>query len=219
MLKKFAVISILVLFISSCTAFPFGSPISGQTDGLQNAGILFWDDFSDVTSGWDRQRTGDGVTDYEDGQYLIQVDRANMNFFANPSISLANVRLEVEATNNGGEVNNEFGLICRFQDRNDYYAGLISSDGYFGIFKVKGGETILLGRDVMGQSAAIKTGLEKNLMRLDCVGKEIRLYANGIQLDACQDGDFAKGDVGLMAGAYRKPGVKILFDNFMALEP
>lgn len=208
-----------LLLLTSCQAFVIGDFFSPQAATQQNSDILFADDFSNSASGWDRQRSADGITDYENGQYLIQVDRADYDFFANPSISLTDVHVEVEAANDGGELDNEYGIICRFQNKNDFYAGLISSDGYYGIFKVKGGEYQLLGMQAMTKSAAIKTDSEKNLLRLDCKGRDLIMYINGVQVDTRQDGDFSKGDVGLLAGTYQKPGVKILFDNFVVYKP
>jgi hypothetical protein len=219
MFKNLTCFLITLLFLTSCQGFQFGGLFSPQATSPQNSGILFADDFSDPNSGWDRQRSTDGITDYEDGQYLIQVERANYDFIANPFLSLTDVHVEVEAANAGGEQDNEFGIICRFQNKMDFYAGLISSDGYYGIFKVKDGEYYLLGMDAMAKSVAIQTNSEKNLIRLDCLGQEIKLFVNGIQLDARRDGDFVKGDVGLLAGAYQKAGVKIVFDNFVVLKP
>lgn len=218
-LKKTFSLLILLCLLSSCGFLsPQGFPNS-QIAENQNGRLLFADDFSQSGSGWDRQRTADGITDYENGQYLIQVNQPDVDYFANPSLSLSDVHLEVEAVNASGVMDNEFGLICRFQNKNDFYAGLISSDGYYGIFKVKGGSYQLLGMDVMAQSAAIRTGTEKNQIRLDCVGQDLKLYVNGVQLDARQDADFPKGDVGLLAGAYQTAGVKVYFDNFVVYKP
>ena len=219
MVKKTFPLLILICLLSSCGFLSSQGFFNSNTTETQNGLLLFADDFSQSDSGWDRQRTADGITDYENGQYLIQVNRPDVDYFANPSLSLTDVHLEVEAVNASSVKDNEFGLICRFQNKNDFYAGLISSDGYYGIFKVKGGSYQLLGMDVMVQSAAIKTGSEKNLIRLDCVGQDLKLFVNGVQLDARQDADFSKGDVGLLAGAYQTPGVKILFDTFVVQKP
>ena len=40
---------------------------------------------------------------------------------------------------NNGRCSNSFGVICRYQDEENFYAGLITSDGYAGIFEVKEG--------------------------------------------------------------------------------
>jgi hypothetical protein len=209
----------LMICLPSCNLNPLNQLFSSQAMDVQNSEILFSDDFSNTGSGWDRQRNADGITDYQGGQYLIEVDRVNFDYFSNPSINLADVRVEVEASNTSEVQDNEFGIICRYQNKNDFYAGLISSDGYYGIFKVKGGEYQLLGMEVMAKSAAIKSGSEKNLIRLDCIGSGLRLFVNDVQLDVRQDADFANGDVGLLAGSYQVPGIKILFDNFIVRRP
>ena len=219
MLKKTFFLLFLLCLLSSCGFLSPQKFLNSQTDENQNGMLLFADDFSQSDSGWDRQRNADGITDYENGQYLIQVNRPDVDYFANPSLSLSDVRLEVEAVNASSVMDNEFGLICRFQNKNDFYAGLISSDGYYGIFKVKGGSYQLLGMDVMAQSPAIKTGSEKNHIRMDCIGQDLKLYVNGVQLDVRQDADFTKGDVGLLAGAYQTAGVKVFFDNFIIYKP
>ena len=214
----FSLIALLILI--SCQSAPFSGLFSSNTTPVTAAqNILFEDDFSNVNSGWDRQRTSDGITDYENDQYLIEVDRPNIDFIANPSKNFSDVRLEVEAYRESGDVDNEYGVICRYQGKNDFYAGLISSDGYYGVFKVKGGEYSLLGMETMAKSPAIKTDSEKNLIRLDCKGQNLTLYVNGVQLDSRQDADFQVGDVGLLAGTYANPGLKILFDNFVVTQP
>jgi hypothetical protein len=220
-MHKGHILSILVLFfLTSCEGTPFFGLFSSQTPQTSAAqGVLFMDDFSNTNSGWDRQRTTDGITDYENDHYLIQVDRPNFDFFANPSKSFTDVRVEVETYRESGETDNDYGVICRFQGTNDFYAGLISSDGYYGIFKVKGGDYSILGMDAMAKSPAIKPDLEINLLRMDCKGPNLTLYVNGIQLDMRQDADFATGDVGLMAGTYRNLGLKVVFDNFSVMQP
>ena len=220
-MHKGYIFSVMVLlFLASCQGAPFlglfASP-TPQTSAAQ--GVLFTDDFSNTNSGWDRQRNVDGIMDYENDHYLIQVDRPNSDYFANPSKSFTDVRVEVEAYRESGDTDNDYGVICRFQGINDFYAGLISSDGYYGIFKVKGGEYSILGMDAMSKSPAIKPDSEKNLIRMDCNGSNITLYINGIQLDMRQDADFATGDVGLMAGTYRNQGLKVIFDNFVVMQP
>jgi hypothetical protein len=34
-----------------------------------------------------------------------------------------------------------------------------------------------------------------------------------------QDPDFPEGDVGLLAGTFTQPGVDVIFDNFVVLQP
>ena len=218
--KGFIFTLIVLLLLTSCQGAPFFglfTPQGTQPSAVQ--GVLFMDDFSNTNSGWDRQRNTDGITDYENDHYLIQIDRLNYDFIANPSKSFTDVRVEVEAYRESGDVDNEYGVMCRYQGKNDFYAGLISSDGYYGIFKVKGGEYSILGMDAMAKSTIIKPDSENNLIRMDCKGSNFTLYVNGVQLDMRQDADFASGDVGLMAGTYTNSGLKVIFDNFVVIQP
>jgi hypothetical protein len=73
--------------------------------------------------------------------------------------------------------------------------------------------------DTMAKSAVIKPNSEINLIRLDCKGSNLILYVNGTQLDSRQDSDFAEGDIGLLAGTYANPGLKVVFDNLLVTQP
>ncbi len=182
--------------------------------------VLFQDDFSNPDSGWDRARAKDGVTDYtKDGAYRIRVNVPNTDVWANPGLHFTDVRIEVDATKVGGPDDNDFGVICRYQDENNFYFLIISSDGYYGIGKVAHGEQSLLTGDALDYSDAILQGATTNHIRGDCVGSKLVLYANGVRLAEAQDDTFKDGDVGLMAGTYDDRGTNILFDNFVVYQP
>lgn len=191
----------------------------GGTTAPLPEGVLFQDDFSNTSSGWDRVRVDDGMTDYDNGAYRIQVNTTDTDVWANPGLSFTDVRVEVDATKIGGPDDNDFGVICRYKDENNFYFGIISSDGYYGIVKVKDGSQNLLGMSELPYSDAIKQGATTNRIRLDCVGSTLTLYANGTLLTSQSDSEFTSGDVGLLAGTYSTPGTDITFDNFQVLKP
>ena len=209
-----------LLLLTACGGSSKNKQMVGQSNGSGDLSkLLFSDDFSNTSSGWDRISTKDGMTNYVDGQYHIQINRTDYDVFANPYRSFNDVRVEVEATDVGGVADNNFGIICRCANKDDYYAGLVTSDGHYGIFKFKGGVSTLLGAETMPTSPVILPAQEMNLIRLDCIGSILTLFVNGIQLDIRQDTDFTSGDVGLLAGSYKTPGVEIAFDNFMVYNP
>jgi hypothetical protein len=209
-----------LLLLAACGGSSKNKEMGGQSSGSGNlTNLLFSDDFSNTSSGWDRISTMDGMTNYEDDQYHIQINRPDYDVFANPYRSFNDVRVEVEATDVGGIADNNFGIICRCANKDDYYAGLVTSDGHYGIFKFKGGVSILLGVETMPTSPVILPAQEMNLIRLDCIGSTLTLYVNGIQLDSRQDAEFKSGDVGLLAGSYKNAGVEITFDNFKVYSP
>jgi hypothetical protein len=211
--KLYIIISIVVLVL---TALACGSSTSSEP---LPEGVLFKDDFSDTSSGWDRVNVSDGITDYENGIYRILVNTDNTDVWANPGLNFNDTVVEVEAAKVGGPDDNDFGIICRYEDTSNFYFFIISSDGFYGIGKVIDGEQVLFGEDVLLPDDNIKMGNVTNDIRADCVGSTLTLYTNGIELASFQDSDFRSGDVGLIAGTFDTPGTDIHFDNFVVREP
>jgi len=207
--------SIIVLILASLSC----RTILPSKNNDQPGKILFQDDFSDPSSGWNQVSTDQGATDYADGVYRILVNETNLDIWSKPGVEFGDVRIEVDAIKVGGDRDNRFGVICRAIDQNSFYTFVISSDGYFGIGKIKGEDYQLIGMDALQRSDAIKLGSEDNHIRADCIGKVLTLYVNGQWLTAVEDLEFALGGVGLIAGTYDKPGTDIRFDNFVVYQP
>jgi hypothetical protein len=183
-------------------------------------GVLLQDDFSSTSSGWDRVNiAGEGITDYENDQYRILVETSQTDVWANPGLDFTDTVIEVEATKVGGSDDNDFGLICRYQDTQNFYFFIISSDGYYGVGKVENGSQAQIDGEGMDFSDAIKQGNVTNDLRVDCIGDQLTLYANGTRLSSVTDSTFSSGDVGLLAGTFSEPGTDILFDNFVVRQP
>jgi hypothetical protein len=182
--------------------------------------LLFFDDFSNPDSGWDRVDEADYSTNYFNGAYRITVNTDMYDSWANPnSQTYRDVIVEVDATKNGGPDDNDFGVICRYQDSDHFYYAIISSDGFYGIIKTSSDSTDLIGRDYLEYSDQIYSGNTTNHLRLECVGETLNFYVNGKLLDQQIDADYSEGDVGLIAGSYDTPGTDILFDNFSVSTP
>jgi hypothetical protein len=183
--------------------------------------LLFQDDFANPASGWDRLQAVEGIMDYDAGGYRILVNALQTNFWATPHKLYTDVRVEVDAGKLGGPEENRVGLICRRWDSN-YYFFLITHDGYYGIGQFLNGQATLIGRSEMAFSPAIHTGVNINHLRADCVGNTLTLFVNGQQIEqvgAADDGSFAQGEVGLLAGTFGQPGVDMFFDNFVVIQP
>jgi hypothetical protein len=147
------------------------------------------------------------------------VNTPSTDVWANPGLKFTDTVVEVEATKVSGPDDNDFGVICRYQDESNFYFFIISSDGYYGLGKVIDGEQVLIGEEELMPSDDIKLGNVTNTVKADCVGSTLTLYANGVQLISVQDSSFASGDVGLMAGTFSEAGTDIHFDNFVVREP
>jgi len=219
MKKVSAILAVLVLVALACSLSPVSTPAGGGGGG-QASNVLFSDDFSNTGSGWDRSQDANYVSDYANGGYRIYVNDTNYDLWANPSKSFpGDVRVEVDATKTGGPDDNDFGLICRYQDTDNFYFFLISSDGYAAIGKYEGGSQQLISSDSMVKAEGITPGAATNHIRADCVGSELTLYVNGNLVATATNSSFTSGDVGLMAGTFGEPGTDILFDNFYVYKP
>jgi hypothetical protein len=216
MLKKTTpfifVLMIGLLFSHACV--PLISPQVAKTS-VEAGAVLFVDDFNDPPSGWGIWNRDGGSVDYLDGGLRFQVEDTYFDFWSVAGKKFGDVQIDVEVLKRGGPDDNNFGIICRYQDEDNFYMLVASSDGYYGIAKLKNGQYSMIGSEQLQYSDAILPGQAVNHLRGVCVGDALRLYANGVKLMEAQDGDFSSGDVGLVAGAYQESGVDLLFDQFV----
>lgn len=185
----------------------------------ETGSVLYTDDFSDPPSGWGTWKRGGALVEYHAGGLRIRVDETHYDFWSVSGQNFTDARIEVDAAMLDGPSDNDFGIICRYQDRDNFYMLVVSSDGYYGAAKLKNGLYRMIGTDQLQYSSVITQGQATNRVRADCVGDVLSLYVNGQKLLEVRDGDFQDGDVGLIAGSYAIKGVDILFDNFVVKEP
>lgn len=179
---------------------------------------LYQDDFSDVNSGW----PNDDTTYYADGGYVMSIAEADQDLWVLAGQSLpADVIVEVSASRRAGPEDNNYGIICRAKDLDNFYFFWISSDSYQVIGKYENGESSFLSSDQMQFTDGIKGGLnESNRIRAECVGNTLKLVVNGRTVAKVTDDTFTEGgDVGLMAGTFEEGGVEIFFDNLVVTKP
>jgi hypothetical protein len=189
-----------------------GSPPS------ESGTTLFFDDFSDTASGWERFTSAEGTMDYDGNGFRFLVNALDTNFWSVPGQSYQDVRVEVDVAKVNGPDENRIGVLCRFLQGN-YYFFMVSSDGYYTIAKYIGGNVIQLGQSQMQFNPSIHTGLAVNHLRGDCIGDSLTFYVNGSPGAQAQDPEMSEGDVGLLAGTFGQPGVDVIFDNFFVLQP
>ena len=204
-------------FIKSPTAVPTRIPtlVPSPTPSLQ-----YFDDFSDPNSGWPVSNETDYVNDYYQGGYRMLDNEINTTSWAYPEMdTFSDAIVEVDATKIGGPDQNNMGVICRFQNNDEFYYGLVSSDGYYGIVKSTSDAFTVLGREYIEYSDLINQGDATNHIRLDCIGDVLTLYVNGQMIDRQTDSDYTSGQAGLIIATYDTAGTDILFDDFYVYEP
>lgn len=204
------IVFVCCLSLAGCNWFELNVPPGG---------IIFQDDFTIPASGWDRLNEEEHVTEYQNGGYRIAVHEPETLLWARPKLDLLDVRIVVSATKLSGPDDNSYGIICRYQDANNFHFFLISSDGYSGIGTFTDGVKTLLTGEAMLPSEAIFEGDHTNHLQAECVENRLIFTVNGAQVGFAHAEIDLHGDVGLIAGTGEIPGTDILFDNFSVTRP
>ena len=209
---RFFSLIILLFLLTACASVPIPA-VSTANSG----DVLYEEQFENNTTGWARIANDNGIMDYDGGGYRILVQQPKLNIWSTSEKNFGDVRVEADVIKLDGPDENRMGLICRYQ-AGDYYFFMISNDGYYVIGKLIGGMTLLLGQSEMQVSEAIRTGT-MNHLRADCIGDKLTFYINFTEVASATDPDFSSGDVGVVAGSFDEPGVDVLFDNFVVIQP
>jgi hypothetical protein len=227
LLAALAVLSLATLACSLNDKISINLPTKATAEVTSETGsetttelkLLFEDDFSKTSSGWDRYSDDTSITDYLDGVYQIKVLEANWYTWSNPGKTFGDVVVEVDGWKADGP-DGDLAIICRYQNESNFYLLGITTDGYYGITKIKDGDDTLLGSEYLEYSGLIDTQAGAvNHIRADCIGNSLTLYVNGEVLADVSDSDFSNGDVGLAGGTYDEGGSDMRFDNFVVYRP
>ena len=206
---------VVCLFLTACSPETLLANLSLNPDNR----VLFKDDFSNTAGGWSTQRDVNTIIDYETNGFRIWVNQPNFDYWSVPGLHFTDVSIEVDAVKSAGPDDNDYGIICRYRDQDNFYGFLISSDGYFGISKRKDGDHAVIGAKAMEPSSSIHKGVATNHLRADCIGSTLTFYVNGTKVAEVTDPDYKVGDVGILAGSFSQPGVDVLFHHFVVSKP
>lgn len=181
--------------------------------------ILFRDDFSGENIGWATHEDSLSFAGFDLSGYRLWSKMPDFQFWSVPGLNFQDTLVQVRATKLDGPDDNLFGVICRYQDDDNFYALMVGSDGYYGIYKRVDGEQTLINQVHLDFSAAIEQGEASNTIQAICQGDQLALIVNNVSLIQVSDGAFSHGDVGIIVGNFSEPGVDILFDDFIVVSP
>lgn len=177
--------------------------------------LFLEDDFSDPNSGWVTDESEIRRIGYEEGQYSIFMKKERWVAWDLVGDTFANFALEVEATQVAGPNNNDYGVLCRLQDNDNFYFFAISGLGYYSVRKLENETWGMLVR--WKKSRHILQGQNTNRLKVIGNGPQMSFYVNDQHLVDIYDTSFPEGDLGLAAGAFDETGVHIRFDNLRVL--
>jgi hypothetical protein len=207
------VLGSFLFFLSACQS----SSLKYLT--TEKGDIIFEDDFSNPPGEWPVYTTTDAASAFTDGKFILWITSPSFTSWAIAGPTFTDVQVEVEASRLGGPLPNMYGLTCRAQEKGDFYFFIISSDGYYAIGMAQGGDTSLLGQDMMAFNPAILQDDGSNHLRFDCIDTTLTGYVNGQMVAVTGDGSFTSGYTGVIAGSFDQGGVVVSFDNFIVYKP
>jgi len=140
---------------------------------------------------------------------------------------------------------NQYGVIFRYRDENNFYIFRISADGYYSLSKIEGGVEEKISD--WGTTEAIRRGVAPNRIRIVGEGDAFRFYVNDIWLPLClkgenetsmwagaegpgvcltdeptmvfRDSTFTQGRIALAAGTFDGSEVAVAFDDLVIVGP
>lgn len=202
----------VLLVCGLCAAVVFGASLFGG--GTSSATVLYSDSFSSAGEwGTDSTEISDKLV--EDGQFLIRVKQSGYVSWTVPGQSLEAVRVEATVRNSGTE-EAAFGVLCNFQDNNNFYMGGITADGYYAVIRKLNGEYTVLtdaSNNLWQPSDLVPTGVDTYRIALECHDGFLRLYANETQIAEVQDDNFSSGDIGLFVQTFDAAPAEVRFDD------
>jgi len=194
------------------TALASATPLA--TVPVAASDVLMADDFSDRHNNWFSEVTEQSDKGYEDGEFRLTMYQPEYSTWSypDPPRDFADFALEVDARRVSGPLDNEFGVLVRYQPETDeFYLFAISSNGFYSVQKYQANEWQKLVE--WTESAAILQGEAVNRLRVTGQGDKMRFFVNGEPLTQVEDASFRSGSVGLLASTNEKGGVAVAFDN------
>lgn len=179
----------------------------------------FRDSFDDARNGWTLLQNTQADIAVGGGQLSIAVRQPDsLAWSVAAGKTFGDFTLDVDATPLAGPDDNDYGVIVRHVDDDNFYRFEISSDGYYNIQKRQKGNWEKLIPD-WAESSAIQKGKTMNHLRVVCAGRTLTFSVNQVQLTQLTDASFTRGTIGVLVGTLSEPGVKVAFDNLQVSKP
>ncbi len=199
--------------LQSCSAQSLEQGSDTQLVASNQAGdLLYTDDFVTRKESMWYTTSDENLTQfYKDGKYNILLKKKGWSSWSFAGLEQQDFVLEVDASQEGGPDDNDYGVVARYTDLGNYSLFLISGDGYFGYLRKENGNWVA--PFSWTRSEAIRTGNASNRIKVVASGENIEFYANGSLLGQFEDKNPLAGDVGLWAESFDEGNVHISFDN------
>ncbi len=179
--------------------------------------LLFSDDFSTGASGW--SEGGDGnyqlACDTSLSRYTITISEPNWLAWTWLGASYSDFTVEVDALSLPSLMEGLYGLIFRVSsDGKDMYQFVVSSEGFWQLWRVAGGSRSSLTQVQDNPASAINKGTAWNHLKVTAKGATVNMYVNGTNVCELTGASLASGRLGFIGGTTTSGGLQLGFDNY-----
>jgi S1-C subfamily serine protease len=189
--------------------------VTPEVEMPSEGAVLYSDDFSTTTGDW-AWSGSEGSVAYGNGELEIEIISPEYIVWGLSGGTYTDTVIDVDTRVIQSAGDGDFGILCRLQDKDNFYGMEISEDGYFTIWKRLNGEHYDL---VEWTPSSLIDTSRKAILTAICVGDELSLMLDGDLLAEVKDSDLSSGDVGLVAGTWDGAPIVVGFDNFVVREP
>lgn len=218
--KHFRLVFLLLAFsLTACSAFNNGKFSQDQLPGKVSGGVLFEDDFSHSGSGFETISNVYELKAYSPDGYMISVNQANSRAISTTNLNYSNSEISVKTKKILGPSDSQMGLVCRYQDKYNFYAFTITSDGYAGIIRLKEGIKELLNSETLVRAENINLSDGENQLSALCDGEKLAFIVNGELILTAEDDSFINGDAGFFVETFDLAKTTVLFNDFVIIKP
>lgn len=200
-------------FLQSCFAQSVEQGSGMQLAASNQAGdLLYSDDFvTRKESKWYTFSDDNATKFYKDGKYNILLKKNGWSAWSFAGLNVQDFVLEVDASQERGPDDNDYGVVTRYGDADNFSLFLISGDGYSSYLRKENGSWVVPSN--WTRSEAIRTGNASNRIKVIANGEELEFYVNDALLGRFVDENPVSGDVGLWAESFDEGNVHVSFDN------
>lgn len=207
------------------TDTPAPTPTTAPTDTLfptpvPFANVLWKDNFSSVSTGWDQVHETDYILEYKNSSYHVTVGKTNGGQSVWNGKDYTDMSVEVDATLNSGPDDALVGVSCRFSQANGGYSFEISKNGFYGIYVYDStGSPSGLYENTLSPNTVNPTGA--NHIEGICSGTTLTMVLNGVTLAQVTDLSIQTGAAGLIVrtGDSGTAGIDVSFNQFVVKGP
>jgi len=176
--------------------------------------VIYQDDFSDPSSGWERYQEMDGYLDYYEGGYRMMVEETDMVFWVVSPGKFQSIRIDVDIEPLDELDTKRMGVLCSYNTEDfSFYGFLFDNNGRSAVLHYMQGEMEILGEEDFIEQDSLKRNARQYHLTAECSDETLRMYVDNQLLHYVKSVSLTEGEIGLLAGTVEEPGVDLLFKS------